>query len=62
MHFAYGEKETEYLSMRDKKLAEVIEKVGHIDREVDTDLFSSVVHHIICSSCFCTVFERLAKP
>lgn len=47
MYFAYGEKETEYLSRRDKKLAEVIEKVGHINREVDTDLFSSVVHHII---------------
>jgi len=25
----------------------VIEKVGHVNREVDTDLFSSVVHHII---------------
>lgn len=47
MYFAYGEKETAYLSRRDKKLAEVIEKVGHINREVDTDLFSSVVHHII---------------
>lgn len=47
MYFAYGEKEMEYLSRRDKKLAEVIEKVGHVNREVDTDLFSSVVHHII---------------
>lgn len=47
MYFAYGEKETAYLSRRDKMLAEVIEKVGHINREVDTDLFSSVVHHII---------------
>ena len=25
----------------------MIEKVGHVNREVDTDLFSSVVHHII---------------
>ena len=47
MYFAYGEKETEYLSRRNKKLAEVIKKVGHVNREVDTDLFSSVVHHII---------------
>lgn len=39
MYFAYGEKEMEYLSRRDKKLAEVIEKVGHVNREVDTDLF-----------------------
>lgn len=28
MYFAYGEKETEYLSRRNKKLAEVIKKVG----------------------------------
>ena len=47
MYFEYGEKETEYLKSKDKKLAEVIDRVGHIDRPVDTDLFSSVVHHII---------------
>ena len=47
MFFEYGEKETEYLKSKDSRLAEVIEKVGHIDRAVDSDLFSSVVHHII---------------
>ena len=47
MYFQYGDKEIEYLRSKDKKLAEVIDKVGHIDRTVDTDLFSSVVHHII---------------
>ena len=47
MYFEYGEKETEYLKSKDARLAEVIEKVGHIDRPVDSDLFSSVVHHII---------------
>lgn len=47
MYFAYGERETEYLKSRDRKLAEVIDAIGHIDRPVDTDLFSSVVHHII---------------
>lgn len=26
---------------------EIIEKIGHIEREVDSDLFSSVIHHII---------------
>lgn len=46
MYFQYGDKEIEYLRSKDKKLAEVIDKVGHIDRTVDTDLFSSVVHHI----------------
>ena len=47
MFFYYGEKETEYLKSKDARLAEVIESVGHIERAVDTDLFSSVVHHII---------------
>ena len=47
MYFEYGEKEISYLSNKDKKLAEVIEQIGMIQREVDADLFSSVVHHII---------------
>lgn len=47
MYFEYGAKETDYLKSRDKKLAEVIDKIGHIERLVDEDLFSAVVHHII---------------
>lgn len=47
MYFEYESAETEYLKSKDKKLAAVIEQIGHIDRTVDTDLFSSVVHHII---------------
>lgn len=47
MYFQYGDKETEYLKKKDKVFGEVIEKIGHIKREVDIDLFSSVIHHII---------------
>ena len=47
MYFAYGENEISYLKSKDEKLAEVIEKIGMIERETDTDLFSSVIHHII---------------
>ena len=47
MFFQYGEKEIAYLKQKDKRLAEVIDKIGKIEREVDSDLFSSVVHHII---------------
>lgn len=47
MYFEYSSKETDYLKSKDKALADVIDKVGHIEREVDTDLFSSVIHHII---------------
>ena len=45
--FPYGEVETEYLKKKDRKLAEVIERIGPIERAVDEDLFSSVIHHII---------------
>lgn len=47
MYFEYGENEITYLQSKDRKLSEVIEQIGMIEREVDTDLFSSVVHHII---------------
>lgn len=47
MYFAYGTKETDYLSHKDKRLAAAIAQSGPIEREVDTDLFAAVVHHII---------------
>lgn len=47
MYFAYGEQEVNYLRKRDKRLARVIDQVGVVRREVDPDLFSSVVHHIV---------------
>lgn len=47
MYFEYGDKEISYLREKDKKLAEVIDRLGFIRRETDTDLFSSVIHHII---------------
>ncbi len=47
MYFGYSNTETDYLKCKDKTFAEVIDKIGHIERETDTDLFSSVIHHII---------------
>lgn len=46
-YFTYGETEIEYLKSKDKKLGEIIDKIGHVYREVDPDLFSSVVNSII---------------
>lgn len=39
MYFKYGETELKYLKQKDKKLAEVMEAIGMIERQVDTDLF-----------------------
>lgn len=47
MYFTYGDTEINYLKSKDKVLGELIDKIGPVRREVDTDLFSSVVHHII---------------
>ena len=45
--FIYGDKEIEYLKTRDKRLAEVIDKVGKVEREVIPDLFAALVNSII---------------
>lgn len=45
--FVYDETEVSYLKKRDKRLAEVIEKVGPIEREVIPDLFAALVNSII---------------
>ena len=47
MYFEYGETELSYLRQKDRRLGEIIDRIGYIDRAVDTDLFSAIVHHII---------------
>lgn len=65
MYFEYGENEIIYLQSKDKKLSEVIEQIGMIEREVDTDLFSSVVHHIIgqqiSAKAQATIWQRMKE-
>lgn len=47
VYFKYGDKEIEYLKAKDKKLAAVIDQIGHINRECYDDLFEAVVNSII---------------
>lgn len=47
LYFEYGDTELNYLKKKDKILGAVIDQVGYVYREVDADLFSSVVHHIV---------------
>ena len=65
MYFAYGETELAYLRKKDKRLCEDIDRIGHIERAVDTDLFSSVVHHIIgqqiSTKAQATIWQRLQE-
>lgn len=63
MYFQYGQQEIDYLSRRDAKLGAVIAQVGRVEREVDTDLFSAVVHHIvgqqISTKAQATIWQRM---
>lgn len=65
MYFRYGPEQTDYLKKKDKKLGQIIEQVGPIQREVDPDLFSSVVHHIvgqqISTKAQATIWNRLRE-
>jgi DNA-3-methyladenine glycosylase II len=47
MYFKYGNEETTFLKNKDRLLGLAIDRIGHIQREIDSDLFSSVVRHII---------------
>lgn len=45
--FLYGEKELAYLKKKDKRLGQVIDALGPLERSTDSDLFASVVRHIV---------------
>ena len=63
MFFQYGDCETAYLTSKDKRLGWAIQQIGHINREVDPDLFSAIVHHIIgqqiSTAAQATIWSRL---
>lgn len=63
MYFEYGATELNYLRQKDKRLCAVIDRIGMIERRVDTDLFASVVHHIIgqqiSTKAQATIWQRL---
>jgi len=65
IYFQYGEKEVEHLKKVDKKLATIIDQVGMIERTVNPDLFSALVHTIvgqqISTKAHQTVWERIQR-
>ncbi len=64
-YFQYGEKETGHLKRADRRLAEAIEKIGPIKREVIPDLFAALINAIagqqISTKAHRTVWERIRK-
>ena len=65
MEFLYGDRELAHLRARDAKLAAAIDRIGHVRREMEPDLFASVIHHIIGQQVSMaaqrTVWERLRQ-
>ena len=45
--FQYGEQEVAHLKAKDKRLAEVIEAIGPLERAVHTDIFESLMDSIV---------------
>ena len=62
-YFEYTDAAADYLKAHDVKLARVIDVVGPVRREMDGDLFTAVVHHIVAqqisSAALQTVWGRL---
>lgn len=63
--FGYGEKEMDYLCKKDKRLGEVINRLGFIERAVIPDLFEALVNSIagqqISSKALETVWGRITE-
>ncbi|WP_312941945.1 DNA-3-methyladenine glycosylase 2 family protein [Oscillibacter sp.] len=64
MFYEYGQAEMDYLKSRDKRLCEVIERVGIVRRPIDGDIFIAVVRAIlgqqVSRQAGETVYERMA--
>lgn len=62
-YFKYTELELEQLKKKDKKLARVIESIGNIKREVNSNVFETLIHSIIGQQITIqaqkTIWERL---
>ena len=46
-YFIYGQREIDFLSRKDKRLAAAMERIGPIQREVRPDLFDALMHSIV---------------
>ncbi len=63
--FVCEEKELAYLKKKDKRLGAVIDMLGPLERDTDSDLFASVVRHIvgqqISTAAQATIWRRMTQ-
>ena len=64
-YFKYGNKELEWLKSRDPVLGAAIDRIGHIHRAVNPDLFMALINSIIgqqiSSKAQATVWKRIKE-
>ena len=64
-YFQYGEKEIAHLKKADKRMAEVIDRIGPIRRETVPDLFTALIHSIvgqqISTKAHITIWRRITS-
>ncbi|MBR5520515.1 MAG: DNA-3-methyladenine glycosylase 2 family protein [Oscillospiraceae bacterium] len=64
-YFEYSDKETEYLKSKDEKIAKLIDKAGHIYREINPDFYANLVDSImgqqISTAAHNTIRKRVAE-
>ena len=64
-YFEYGEAEKQWLRSRDSILAEAMDKIGHIHREVQPDLFKALINSIIgqqiSTKAHVTIWKRMQE-
>ena len=64
-YYRYDEKEINHLKKKDKKLGDAIDRIGFIQREINPDLFSSLVNSIIgqqiSTKAHHTIWQRVVK-
>ena len=65
LYFKYGDKELEWLKSRDPVLGAAIDRIGHVYRAVNPDLFTALIHTIvgqqISSKAHATVWSRIQE-
>lgn len=65
MNYPYGKAETDYLCQCDPKLAQLIARYGHIERQLHDDIFTAIVNSIvsqqISGKAAQTVWNRLVE-
>ncbi len=63
LYFEYEQKEVDFLKSKEQKLGAAMDRIGHVNRPVDSDLFSCVIHQIIgqqiSTKALTTVWARL---